>query len=159
MAYKFFSIPMAAPEAAEAELNRFLASMKVSGMEKHFVNDGANSCWAVAVQYGGASITAPSGTDAARNRVDYQQVLTPAEFTIYARLRTLRKEFADAQGVKLHAVLTNEQLAAIAKGQPRTLEDLGKIPGIGEKRIKDYGDAILAKRWEGEADAAGAKPF
>jgi ATP-dependent DNA helicase RecQ len=85
--------------------------------------------------------------------------LTPAEFTIYARLRTLRKEFADAQGVKLHAVLTNEQLAAIAKGQPRTLEDLGKIPGIGEKRIKDYGDAILAKRWEGEADAAGAKPF
>ncbi len=158
MAYKFFSIPIAAPEAAEAELNRFLASTKVSGIEKHFVNDGTNSCWAVAVQFGAATVAAPTGTDAARNRIDYQQVLTPAEFTIYARLRSLRKELADAQGVKLHAVFTNEQLATIAKGEPRTLGELGKIPGIGEKRVKDYGEAILAKRWEGEPDEASAKP-
>ena len=43
MAYKFFSIPLAHPESAEAELNRFLSSTKVSGIEKHFVNDGVNS--------------------------------------------------------------------------------------------------------------------
>jgi superfamily II DNA helicase RecQ len=160
MAYKFFSIPLAHPESAEAELNRFLSSTKVSGIEKHFVNDGVNSGWAVAVQFGGPTVASSSGgvtADPNRNRIDYQQTLTPDEFTIYVRLRDLRKELATAEGIKLHAIFTNEQLSLIAKAEPKTQEDLAKIPGIGEKRLKQYGAAFFAKRWEN--DEAGTKPF
>ena len=168
MAYRFFSIPLAQPESAEVELNRFLASVKVSGVEKHFVNDGTNSCWAVAVQYGGAPGTnAAAGTTPGKtdNRIDYRDVLSPEQFAIYDRLRRLRKEVAETEKVKVFNVFDNEQLAAMVTEAPRTSADLSKIPGIGEKRLKQYGELFLKERWRdeeakaGEGDAAGAIPF
>ncbi len=43
----FFTIPALNSEAAQAELNRFVASNRVVAMEKQWLHAGENSCWAV----------------------------------------------------------------------------------------------------------------
>jgi hypothetical protein len=40
---KFFKIPVASPEAIEADLNAFCDQHRISNIDKHFVADGANS--------------------------------------------------------------------------------------------------------------------
>ncbi len=43
MRLKFFAFPALASEAAEAELHRFLASHRISQVERHCIAAGANT--------------------------------------------------------------------------------------------------------------------
>ena len=64
-------------------------------------------------------------------------------YTVFDKLRTLRKETAEKSGIPVYAVFTNEQLAAMVKKQPKTVKDLLTISGIGESRVKQYGETFL----------------
>jgi hypothetical protein len=100
MAYRFFTIPLRSAEAAQAELNGFLRSHRVVGVERRWVDQGESSFWVFCVDYLEAS-GAPAGASrdgSARNRVDYREVLKPEEFVVYARLHDLRKRMAQAEG-------------------------------------------------------------
>ena len=48
--------------------------------------------------------------------------LSPEDFQVFARLREQRAQ-AEAQGVPVYALLTNEQPATIARARPATLTD------------------------------------
>ena len=52
---------------------------------------------------------------ARRGKVDFKEVLSDPEFAVFARLRALRKERADAEGVPAYALFTNEQLAEMVQ--------------------------------------------
>ena len=52
---------------------------------------------------------------AKRGKVDFRDILTDAEFAVFARLRAARKERADADGIPAYAVFTNEQLAEMVQ--------------------------------------------
>ena len=59
MQYKFFGIPAAGAEQAEAELNAFLRGHRVTGVHRELVREGG-AYWALCVEYlegasGGAS--------------------------------------------------------------------------------------------------------
>ena len=43
----------------------------------------------------------------------------------------------------MQAIFTNEQIANISEKRPKSLSDLKKIDGIGEKRLNNYGDIII----------------
>lgn len=79
----------------------------------------------------------------ARGSVDYRDVLSAEEFGLYARLRDLRKQLADRDGVPPYAVFTNEQLATIVQTRASSLTRLKDIDGIGEARIGKYGAAVV----------------
>ena len=51
MALRFFFIPVRAPEASEQELNRFLSSHKILTIDRHFVDQGSSSFWALRIDY------------------------------------------------------------------------------------------------------------
>lgn len=142
MKLKFYTIPALAPEAAETELNRFLDSHRVSHIERQFLADGAMSFWAVCVTWveGEAAIPADA---AKRGRIDYREVLGSDEFALYDRLRTQRKQQAEAEGLPPFAVFTNEQLADMVRKRVTTLAGLGAIDGIGEARLARYGPTFL----------------
>ena len=54
-------------------------------------------------------------------RIDYKEVLSAPEFERFARLRLLRKELAEKEGVPAYAIFTNEQLAqAGGAGNPKS---------------------------------------
>jgi hypothetical protein len=141
MKLKFFTIPAVSPEAAEADLNRFLGAHRVSHVERHFTADGAASFWAICVTWveageGPGASLAPDG--ARRGRIDYREVLEADEFALYDRLRTLRKQTAEAEGLPPFAVFTNEQLADMVRRRAATLADLGRIEGTSQHFANQY---------------------
>ena len=95
MPHKSFVIPIRDASAAEAELNAFIRSHRVLEMDRKWVDQGANSFWAVWVDY----LDAPAESDAAaKRRVDYKEVLSPADFAVFSQLREFRKKVAEGAG-------------------------------------------------------------
>ena len=96
-------------------MNAFLRGHRVLAVKKEFVPDGENSFWTFCVEYlegtpaGGA---APGGK---LPKVDYKEVLKPAEFEVFSRLREWRKGVAEKEGVPVYVVLSNEQLAQMVQ--------------------------------------------
>jgi hypothetical protein len=99
------------------------------------------------------AIAQPAAGAAARaGRVDYREVLSPPEFAVYDRLRTLRKELAQAEGLPPYAVFSNEQLAAFV--QRRNQQRAGAGRGGGCRRGPA---AALRQRVRGAAAAGCAR--
>ena len=155
MRLHFITIPVFESAAAEAELNRFLATHRVLGVERQLVVDGPRSAWAVCVSYADHAAAAspsvtptptanPSATARSLRRVDYRELLSPADFEVFARLRAIRKKIAERDGLPAYAIFTTEQLAAIARGRPGSAAELGRLPGVGKARLEKYGAAFLA---------------
>jgi superfamily II DNA helicase RecQ len=142
MAVKFFIVPIHDLEAAEAEVNAFLNSHTVLGVERHFVDRGGESFWSLCADYvesGGRG----SQQGRQRSRVDYRERLSEEDFVLYAKLRDLRKEIAQAEGVPLYNVFNNNQLATMVEKKARTKADLESIAGVGDARVDKYGKQFL----------------
>lgn len=141
MKLAFFSVPVFHPNAAQDELNGFIASHRIVALEKQFVPDGVASSWAVCVAYlEGNAATAPSGRG---GRVDYRQVLSESDFVVYAELRALRKSIAEHDGLPAYALFTNEQLAEMVTRRATSEAALGEISGIGKARLEKYGREFI----------------
>jgi superfamily II DNA helicase RecQ len=144
MRFCFFTIPIQAPDEAATELNQFLASHRILAIDRQFAADGANSAWAICVSFddgtGGATPRLPMGR---RGKVDFKDVLSEPEFAVFARLRALRKETADAEGVPAYAVFTNDQLADMVQRRATSVAALREIAGVGQARAEKYGAAFL----------------
>jgi len=65
------------------------------------------------------------------------------EYALYDKLRNLRKEIAEKAGIPVYAVFTNDQLAGMVKKPPKTTKDLLSISGVGEARVKQYGESYI----------------
>ncbi len=137
---RFFAVPMFDGEEESQELNRFLSANRVLLVERHFVSDGPRSAWAVCISYidrGGRP--APEQG----KRVDFREVLSEADFSVYVKLRNLRKAMSEKEGLPAYTLFTNEQLAAMVQQRVTSLKALEEIPGVGSARVKKYGAAFL----------------
>ncbi len=65
------------------------------------------------------------------------------ETPLLARLKLWRTEQAREQSVPPYVVFHDSTLAAIVAAQPRDLDALSGIPGIGAKKLERYGPALL----------------
>lgn len=145
MQLRFFTIPVHSGDDAAEALNRFLAGHRILAIDRSFVQDGANSAWSLCVSFEPAGDGArPRPGDKRAARTDYREVLNEADFTVFARLRALRKELADTEGVPAYALFTNEQLAEMVQRQVRTVAVLAAITGVGAARVEKYGERFLA---------------
>ena len=84
--------------------------------------------------------------------------LPPADPDLVALLREWRQETATRIALPPHYVLSNGTLEEIARRRPRSPETLLTVKGIGEAKLRRYGDAILGIVAEGgraEAVSAG----
>jgi ATP-dependent DNA helicase RecQ len=59
------------------------------------------------------------------------------------RLRRWRLETAQAAGVPAYVVFHDTTLAAIAAAQPTELTDLLRVSGVGESKLRKYGEEVL----------------
>lgn len=143
MKVDIFTIPVLSQAEATAELNRHLSSVRVLSVDRQFVSDGANSFWTLCVLSDAAPARSGKSPSGRKGSVDYRDVLSAEEFGLYARLRDLRKQLADRDGVPPYAVFTNEQLATIVQTRASSLTRLKDIDGIGEARIGKYGAAVV----------------
>ena len=134
-----------------AEVNAFLAAHRVLRVERSF--EGGS--WHLLVEYDERG-DGPSWRLGRGQKVDYREVLNADDFATFAKLREVRKRLAEADGVAVFAVATNEQLAQFAREKAKTLAALQAIPGFGAARAEKYGEAFLAALAEGEK-GGGAK--
>ncbi|RDH84314.1 MAG: hypothetical protein DIZ78_12265 [endosymbiont of Escarpia spicata] len=141
MRIKCFSIPAFDSDAAEGELNRFLAAHRILGIDRQFVQDGINSSWCLCVSY--QEMADRPASVKQRGKVDYKELLSERDFTVYSRLRDLRKRLAAQQGVPVYALFTNEQMAAMVQRRVSTLTQLQEIDGVGNGRVDKYGQSFL----------------
>ena len=147
MSYEFIQIPASGTGGGKEELNKLLRGGRIASVRKEFVPNGEHSFWAFCVEVLDAPLpSVPGGKTrtGGKGRIDYKEVLSEADFAVFAKLRELRKTFAEKEAVPAYSVFTNEQLATIVTEKPSSLAELGKINGLGEARIKKYGEAFLA---------------
>lgn len=62
---------------------------------------------------------------------------------LFEKLRRLRKRLADEQGVPPYIVFGDVTLRTMAREYPVTESELLAVPGIGETKLRVYGDAFL----------------
>jgi len=62
---------------------------------------------------------------------------------LFERLRQLRKELAEEEGVAPFVIFHDKTLRTIAGHKPVTLSALLEIPGIGEVKVERYGRRVL----------------
>ena len=150
MQVRFFTVSVNGE--GETELNAFLSSHRVLIVDRRFVELGANSFWSVAVEFieGATPRSGTSGKNKTK-RVDYMEVLPPEQFKVFARLRDVRKTLAAEEAVPPYVVFTDEQLAHMVTEGVDTKGKMRDIPGVGEAKVKKYGDPILSALTAGDA--------
>ena len=147
MQLMMFSVPALNPGASVEEMNSFLRSHRVLSVDRRLVGTDGSAYWAVSVEY---LETSASGTGAtmvyggsAKGKVDYQTILSETQFTLFAKLRDVRKAISEKEAVPPYTVFTNEQLAAMVTTKACSLEALGRIDGIGASRMEKYAPLFL----------------
>ncbi len=67
----------------------------------------------------------------------------PCDPGLFEQLRILRKELADARNVPSYVVFSDVTLRHFSRDYPQDNAALLRIPGVGEKKLDDYGKAFL----------------
>ncbi len=86
---------------------------------------------------------------------DYREELDTESRVVFDALRTWRNDLARATGRAAFVLLTNRQLAELAKTKPTTLDAVRQIPGIGENRAEELGQSIVKVVQEMAAVSSG----
>jgi ATP-dependent DNA helicase RecQ len=68
---------------------------------------------------------------------------TSADEELFVRLKKTRKTLADARRVPAYIVFSDATLLKMAERRPQSLADLRGIPGVGPKKLEEYGEAFL----------------
>ncbi|KPA09707.1 protein containing Helicase and RNase D [Candidatus Magnetomorum sp. HK-1] len=139
--YKFFWISPDNSHHMETELNQFLNSIQVISVDRKFVTNGSKSQFCIIIEY--MSKQSPEKQSNTAKRIDYREVLSPEDFSLYATIRDWRKETAKKNGLQLYSILNNEQMANIAQNKITTKEGLQTVDGFGKTRMENYGDDII----------------
>ncbi len=69
--------------------------------------------------------------------------IAPHEAPLWDALRDLRGRLAREQGVPAYVIFHDATLLAMLREKPRTLDALGAISGVGERKLARYGEAFL----------------
>jgi ATP-dependent DNA helicase RecQ len=66
-----------------------------------------------------------------------------ADQALFHALRARRSELAKAQNVPAYVILPDRSLLDMARGKPTTLQEMAGIHGVGEVKLKLYGEEFL----------------
>jgi ATP-dependent DNA helicase RecQ len=67
-----------------------------------------------------------------------------ADDALLARLKSLRKQLADARGIPAYLVFSDAALIQMVERRPATDSEFLAVSGVGPKKLAQYGAAFLA---------------
>ena len=138
--YNTFYIPLTDTGEIQSQLNAFLRSHRVLQVERHAFEQG----WGFCVEWmDGTSSSLGSENWRKTPRIDYKEVLSVDEFERFSRLRERRKKISQEDGVPPYMVMTDAQLAEIAKMENPQISALERIEGVGMARVEKFGERLL----------------
>jgi len=63
--------------------------------------------------------------------------------TLFERLRELRKRLADERDVPAYIIFSDVALRQMARNYPERERDFARISGVGEKKLREFGEVFL----------------
>ncbi len=69
--------------------------------------------------------------------------LAEEHLELFESLRHWRREAASEQGVPPYVIFHDATLRAIARQRPVSIAELADVPGIGARKLEDYGEEVL----------------
>jgi ATP-dependent DNA helicase RecQ len=63
---------------------------------------------------------------------------------LFAKLRALRRQLAEERGVPPYIVFSDVSLRQMARFYPASDRDFARISGVGEKKLREFGEVFLA---------------
>jgi len=63
--------------------------------------------------------------------------------TLFERLRELRKKIADERDVPAYIIFSDVSLRQMARNYPESENDFARISGVGEKKLREFGEVFL----------------
>lgn len=147
--YNTFYVPVEDGGEAQERLNVFLRGHRVLQVSRTEFAGG----WGFCVEWMEGAVPSQRGEEDWRKspRVDYREVLSAEEFGRFSKLRARRKAIAAEDGIPTYMVMTDAQLAEVAKLGSPTVADMRRIRGVGDSRIEKFAERLLAAP---EANAA-----
>lgn len=140
---KFFKIN---DNQDQDELNKFLASVKMLSITKHF--DQTTGSWSICIEY---DANQPN-PEYKRQAVDYIKILSKEDFAKFRVLRDCRSKIAIEDAVPPYTVFLDEHLAEMLKLEKLTPETMKSIKGVGEQKILKYADRMIKYFAEKQGD-------
>ena len=156
MQCKIFSVPLASEQGLDREqkLNDFLGATNIKRVFASLANPPEGPIWSVLFFYedgaeaahktsAGNSATAISQPPTPDAATDSSAPLTGEQARSIVALKKWRAGQAEAEGVPLYMVAQNRWLEEMVRMPVRTVDDVGKIRGLGEWRVQKYGAKIV----------------
>lgn len=129
----------------ENSVNSFLENVNVKKTTTQYVTAGQTGYWSILVFYEELeNIEAQLISETVKNAPFDPSSLNGDERNRYEALRIWRADTAAKDNFPNYIVASNAQLGAIAKLNPSGVEQLASIKGFGERKMKKYGDEIIA---------------
>ncbi len=145
MQVKIFTIPIVGGDKLIDEMNGFLRGKKVLQLEHHVIKLKREAFWSFYVKYMEETVGGMSASQGfQKDKIDYQEVLDKASFARFTKLREVRKELAKTENIPAYHILTDMQMAEIAKHETLSIEKMKTVKGVGDKTIEKYGKHFLA---------------
>jgi ATP-dependent DNA helicase RecQ len=122
------------------------AACRHQGLVRHF-GERIGSCGASCDLCAGTDVVSESPYNPGRARQPSRAGRggrDPDPDDLFEELRALRKKLASEQGVPAYCVFPDAVLRLLSAGRPQDEGSLAEIPGIGAKKIAQYGEAFLA---------------
>ena len=143
MQVKTFVINPLCSEQAEEEANRFLRSHRILQLDRQY--DAERGCWVLLATYQEGGALQDVQQAQRTQKKDYRELLSEEAFARFARYRDIRREVSQRQGVPPYVVFTDEELAKLSEHERLTVALMQQIQGIGQQRVKKYGQFFLAE--------------
>lgn len=134
MDFRIFTLPFdpISEGFSDEIVTQFCLNKKVYSVQSQFFVHEGRPFWSVAVQYE----TLVKGEEKVRDLDDAQQLL-------YNRLREWRKKQGEKEGMPVFIIATNQHLVSMVRLKVQSLEGFKQIKGFGQKRVQNYGKAII----------------
>ena len=78
---------------------------------------------------------------------------------LFEQLRIVRRKLADERDVPAYVIFSDVSLREMARVYPTTEEDFGRIPGVGEHKLRDFAQPFLAEIKKYRAVAKTSEPI
>ena len=92
-----------------------------------------------------ATITLTTPTDIPTKQRKGRAGAIECDEVLFDRLRTLRRQLADARDVPAYVIFSDTTLREMARRFPTRLGDFEKVPGVGLQKLNTFGEAFVAE--------------
>jgi ATP-dependent DNA helicase RecQ len=105
------------------------------------------------------TLTKPFDVEPTKRSKKHRAGAIDCDERLFEQLRVLRRQIADKRDVPAYVIFSDVSLREMARAYPTTEEEFGRIPGVGEHKLRDFAQPFLAEIKKYRAVAKTSEPI